>query len=94
VYQAEENDPEEATRVRRAIVRAAAIKAEALRAAAPHGTYEYDFLRRDPETFNDVDLQLLTRLAWHYRRRLPSYLRPNVNPDDPIVRESASDNGR
>lgn len=93
MYSGDDHDPEEASRVRRAIVVAARIKVEALRSAAPHGTYEYAFLRREPATFNDVDLAVLDRLAWHYRRRLPSYLRPPRNPDDPIVRESATDNG-
>lgn len=94
MYPEPDHDPEEAARVRRVIVQGAAIKIEALRAAAPHGTYEYVFLRRDPATFNDVDFAVLTRLAWHYRRRLPRYLRPPVNPDDPIVRESATSDGR
>jgi len=84
-----EEDPEEAARIRRAVVQQAAIKADALRAAAPAGTYEHAFLRRNPATFDVTDLALLERLAWHYRGRLPTYLRPRLNPTDPIVRETS-----
>jgi hypothetical protein len=37
------------------------------------------------------DQRDLDRLAWRHRRRLPHYLAPRLNPDDPIVREMAHD---
>ena len=82
-----EHDPEEAARVRKARVAAAAEKLTALRAAPPKGTYEFMFVRRSPETFDECDFALLRRLVWHYRDRLPGWMRPKLNPDDPIVRE-------
>ncbi len=86
-YWQDTEDPEEAQRVRAVAVQAAGLTLDALRAAAPCGTYEHGFLRRDPRAFDAVDFALLDRLAWHYRRRLPRYLRPALNPDDSIVRE-------
>ena len=86
-YQPPENDPEEARRVHLAQAVADRSVMDHLRAAAPRGTYEYVFLRRDPDTFDASDRALLKRLRWHYRDRLPSWLRPKKNPDDPIVRE-------
>ena len=85
--QREPDDPEEATRLRTVAVQAARIKMNELRAAAAPGSFEHAFLRRDPATFDDFAFALLTRLTWHYRRRLPRYLVPTQNPDDPIVRE-------
>ncbi len=83
-----EEDPEEPTRVRQAIVQAARGRMDQLRAAAPRGTYEHAFLRRDPASFDAVDLALLDRLTWHYRDRLPAWARPKLNPADPIVQEA------
>ena len=82
-----EIDPEEDRRIRLALVQADRTLCDHLRAAAPPGTYEAAFLRRDADTFDTTDRALLKRLRWHYRRRLPAWLRPKVNPDDPIVRE-------
>lgn len=83
-----DEDRDEAARVRRAIVDAARVRIDQLRAAAPRGTYEHAFLRRDPAGFDAVDQALLDRLSWHYRDRLPGWARPKTNPTDPIVRES------
>ena len=86
-WQDAEHDPEEAERVRKAVIGAAALTQDALRGASPASTYEHAFLRRDVATYDAVDLELLNRLAWHYRRRLPRHLRRPLNPDDPIVRQ-------
>jgi hypothetical protein len=92
-HAAQEADPEEGIRVRAALVAADRVTCERLRSAAAPRSYEYVFLRRDPATFDAADRLLLLRLAWHYRRRLPSHLRPTTNPDDPIVRESEFPDG-
>lgn len=81
-------DTDDAGRARQAIVQAARNRMEQLRAAAPRGTYEHAFLRRDPAGFDAIDLALLDRLTWHYRDRLPAWARPTLNPADPIVRET------
>jgi hypothetical protein len=86
MYPAEPDDPEEARRLRKTAETAARLKLDALVAAAAPGSFEYEFLRRDPATFEDFHFDLLTRLAWHYRRRIPRFLAPALNPDDPIVR--------
>lgn len=79
---------DDAARARQAIVQAARNRMDMLRAAAPRGTYEHAFLRRDPDGFDAVDLALLDRLTWHYRDRLPVWARPKLNPADPIVQEA------
>lgn len=74
---------------RRIIAQRDALVMQELRGAAPPGTYEFGFFRRDPAGFDDVDRALLLRLCWHYRDRLSAHWRPKVNPADPIVRELA-----
>lgn len=92
-YAAPESDPEENTRVRAALIAGDRVTCERLRSAAAPRSYEFVFLRRDPATFDAADRLTLMRMAWHYRRRLPSHLRPTKNPDDPIVRESEFPDG-
>jgi hypothetical protein len=92
-FAAPEPDPEEGMRVHAALVAGDRVTCERLRSAAAPRSYEFVFLRRDPATFDTADRLMLTRMAWHYRRRLPSHLRPTTNPDDPIVRESEFQDG-
>ena len=87
-YAHEPDDPEEDRRLRGTAEQGAAIRMDALRAAAAAGSFEFVFLRRSPATFDAFDFVLLDKLAWHYRRRLPRYLAPKLNPDDPIVRQA------
>ena len=84
----EPDDPEEAARVRATAVQFAKLRLDELRAAAPSGSFEFAFLRRDPTRFSDMDFAILERLAWHYRRRISRFLAPKTDPDDPIVREN------
>lgn len=79
---------DDVARARLAVVTAARNRMDLLRAAAPSGTYEHAFLRRNPASFDVVDLALLDRLTWHYRDRLPTWARPKLNPADPIVQET------
>ena len=88
MYPAEPDDPEEARRLRKTAETAARLKLDALMAAAAPGSFEHEFLRRDVSTFNDFHFALLARMAWHYRRRIPRFLAPALNPDDPIVRQN------
>jgi hypothetical protein len=87
VYQAPETDSEQEARVRAAFVAFDRLLIDRLFAATKPGTYEREFVLRDPATFDPADRALLARLAWHYRRRLPAHVRPRSNPSDPIVRE-------
>lgn len=81
-----EDDPEEAGRVYKAVIAATRDKLDALRAAPPPGSFDHQFVRRDPATFDATDHEILRRLIWHYRRRVPGWMRPRMNPDDPLVR--------
>jgi hypothetical protein len=87
-WQPPDHDPEQERRVRAAFVQADRDLAERLFYVAKQGSYERAMLSRDAATYDDADRRLLRRMAWHYRRRLPAWARPTVNPDDPIVRES------
>lgn len=82
-----EDDPEEQRRIARAIAEADRNLASALFAATEPLTYERALLSRRPETYDEHDRATLKRMAWHYRNRLPRWLRPKFNPDDPIIRE-------
>jgi hypothetical protein len=86
MYQVPEIDQEEEKRVRKALANCDRILAERLVSATRPGSFERQFLERDPDTYDGFDRRLLKSLAWHYRRQLPSWLRPKLNPDDPIVR--------
>jgi hypothetical protein len=84
----EPEDREEEARLGAARVSAARVRMDALRGAAVARSYERAFLRREPATFGVFEFALLDRLLWHYRARLPGFLRPKLNPDDPIVGEN------
>lgn len=83
----EPGDSEEASRVRKALVTAARARMAALRDVVRPGSYDHALVHRRPDMLDDVDLALLSRLCWHYRKRIPRHFAPSQNPDDPIVRE-------
>lgn len=87
MYAAPESDSEQDARVRAVLVQSDRILCDRLLAAAKPGTYEAYLLARDPATFDTADRTTLKRIAWFYRRRLPSHMRPGKNPDDALVRE-------
>lgn len=93
MHLAPETDFEQDARIRAAFVANDRLLCDRLFAATKPGTYERDFLLRDPATFDPADRALLKRLAWHYRTRLPAHLRPRVNPADPIARERELSDG-
>lgn len=95
-----ETDPEEDTRVRRAIGGARATLIAALArvgAAMAPGTRDARLLRAlkqaDPEWLSEEQVDDLQRLAWRHRRQLPRHLVGRMNPDDPIVREMEMEHG-
>lgn len=87
MYAAPDADDDQDARVRASAVSLDRLLCDRLVAAAKPGGWEAYFLHRDPATFDQVDRMTLRRVAWFYRLRLPAHLRPNANPDDPIVRE-------
>jgi hypothetical protein len=93
MYHEPNHDPEEAARVRRAILIRDREQIAALRGLTRRGSYERQFLTIDPSHHDGLDSALLKRLVWHYRASLPSALRPKVNPADPIVREQEAAHG-
>lgn len=93
MYAQPEHDNDDDIRARAAFVQHDRILCDRLVAATKPATFERAFLLRDPATFDPADRQLLRRLAWFYRNRLPAWLRPSKNPDDPIVRESTLRHG-
>jgi hypothetical protein len=94
VFAAPDADDDDAARVRTAQVNSDRILCDRLFAAAKAAGWEAYFLKRDPATFDALNRMMLRRLAWFYRLRLPAYLRPRRNPDDPIVREMELSDGR
>lgn len=94
MYTPPDTDMEQEARVRAALVTADRNLADRLLSATKPGTWERAFLLTDPATFDAAARMTLKRIAWFYRTRLPHYLRPTKNPDDPIVREREFLNGR
>ena len=92
-YAGSDTDVEQERRVHTTLVEFDRLICDRLLAATKPGTWERDFLLKDPATFDQAARTTLKRIAWFYRTRLPSHLRPRKNPDDPIIRESEFLNG-
>ncbi len=87
MFQQPDEDDDDAVRLKAVFAKNDRVLCDRLFAAAKPGSYEAYFLLRDPATYDSADRATLHRMAWFYRRRLPKFLRPARNPDDPIVRE-------
>ncbi len=86
---ASERDDDDDWRLERALGERRAILIEELKKIpmAAGGSERRFLCAADPRRLTAREESRLAMLAWKYRRSLPGFLRPRLNPTDPLVME-------